>query len=91
MVRDGVNGLLFAPGSAQSLAHAVTRVARDPVLLDRLAAGARELGSGWSSSEDAVDAVVECVAGATRDFAPTSSWWSSWSSKVPRRRVSRSR
>ncbi len=74
MIRDGVNGLLFTPGASRSLADAIARVARDPELLERLAAGAREFGSGGASTEDAVDAMVECVA--------TSSASSSWSSRA---------
>lgn len=38
-VRDGVDGLLFAPGNAQSLAAALQRVVDDPALLDRLQRG----------------------------------------------------
>ena len=40
VVRDGVNGLLVAPGSAGALAAALARVAGSPDLRARLAAGA---------------------------------------------------
>jgi glycosyltransferase involved in cell wall biosynthesis len=82
MVRDGVNGLLFAAGSSAALADAIARVAREPGLLDRLAAGARQQGSGSSSTAAAVDAVVACVEQATRvrDVTSSASWssWASW-------------
>jgi glycosyltransferase involved in cell wall biosynthesis len=40
-VRDGVNGLLFAPDDADSLADCLRRIADDPGLLARLRAGIR--------------------------------------------------
>lgn len=39
MVRDGVNGLLFEPGSAASLASALQRLIDEPTLLPTLRAG----------------------------------------------------
>lgn len=41
VVRDGVNGLLFEPLAADSLAAALRRAAADPALRDRLGARAR--------------------------------------------------
>jgi glycosyltransferase involved in cell wall biosynthesis len=42
-VEDGVNGLLFEPGSAPSLAQAITRIASDRALLESLATGGKPL------------------------------------------------
>jgi glycosyltransferase involved in cell wall biosynthesis len=42
VVRDGENGLRFAPRDAVALAHVVERLAREPGLLARLARGAAE-------------------------------------------------
>ncbi len=43
IVDDGVNGLLFTPGDAEALAHALDRVLSDPQLLSRLRAGRPEV------------------------------------------------
>lgn len=42
-VRDGVNGLLVAPGDAEALREAIGRLLRDPVLARVLGDGGREL------------------------------------------------
>jgi glycosyltransferase involved in cell wall biosynthesis len=84
MVSDGVNGLLFTPDVSRSLADAIVRVGRDPDLLERLAAGARVVGAGGTSTEDTVDAVVECVATSSASS-------SSWSSRATDWRASRRR
>ena len=39
MVRDGVDGLLFAPGDAAALRRALLALAEQPALLPRLRAG----------------------------------------------------
>ncbi len=45
---DNDNVLLVPPGDADSLAHAVARLADNPDLRDRLAAGAEELGQAFN-------------------------------------------
>jgi glycosyltransferase involved in cell wall biosynthesis len=42
LVRDGVNGIVVAPGDAQAVAAAAARLLDDPALRDRLGAAARE-------------------------------------------------
>ena len=42
VVRDGENGLRFAPRDAVALAHVIERLAHEPGLLARLARGAAE-------------------------------------------------
>ena len=46
VVRDGVNGLLVAPGSAEELAAALRRLVDDPELRSRLAAAAQPSVAG---------------------------------------------
>jgi glycogen synthase len=49
IVRDGQNGLLFAPGNAEDLAEKLARLANDPALLARLAeAGRRTVSEAFS-------------------------------------------
>jgi GT2 family glycosyltransferase/glycosyltransferase involved in cell wall biosynthesis len=50
MVRDGVDGLLFEPGDAGSLASVLKRCVDDPLLLERLARG---IVAPMSMQEDA--------------------------------------
>jgi glycosyltransferase involved in cell wall biosynthesis len=90
MVDDGVNGLLFAPGSPAALAEAITRVATTPGLLATLTAGARESGSGVSSPANAAELASAVVATAVATSSASSSW-SAWSSSWPGRRASRRR
>jgi glycosyltransferase involved in cell wall biosynthesis len=78
MVRDGENGLLFTPGSAASLADAVTRLATTAGLLATLTAGARASGSGWGSPATAA-ALATTVLTEAAATSWAGSWWS-WSS-----------
>jgi glycosyltransferase involved in cell wall biosynthesis len=57
VVSDGVNGLLVAPGSASSLADALRRLARDPVLRARLG----RAGRVRAEREFGVERVVEAT------------------------------
>jgi len=52
IVRDGVNGLLVDPEDADALADAIVRLLTDRPLAERLAAGARETSSEWTSSPE---------------------------------------
>jgi glycosyltransferase involved in cell wall biosynthesis len=79
MVRDGDNGLLFTPGSAASLADAVTRLATTAGLLATLTAGARASGSGWGSPATAAELATDVLTEAAATSWAGSWWsWSSW-------------
>lgn len=54
-VRDGVNGLLVAPGDAAALGAAVARLLRDPVLARRMGQAGRQL----VETEFSVDRMVD--------------------------------
>jgi glycosyltransferase involved in cell wall biosynthesis len=47
VLEDDVSGILVAPGDPQALARAIQRVADDPDLRSRLAAGAAEVGTAF--------------------------------------------
>ncbi|PYR55304.1 MAG: glycosyl transferase family 1, partial [Acidobacteria bacterium] len=55
MVRDGVNGLLFEPGSPDALATVLRRVIDEPALLAALRAGIRPV---MTIDEDAAQLVA---------------------------------
>jgi glycosyltransferase involved in cell wall biosynthesis len=60
MVRDGVDGLLFQPGDARSLAGAIRALALDPALLAQLRAGVRPpygLDTEMAAEEAALDRI----------------------------------
>jgi glycosyltransferase involved in cell wall biosynthesis len=48
IIEDGRSGLLFAPGSVEEMAGSIERLARDPALRRRLAAGLLERVSRWT-------------------------------------------
>ena len=48
LVRDGVSGYAFPPGSPSRLAGLLTRLAADPVGRERLGQGARRVIADWS-------------------------------------------
>lgn len=61
MVRDGVDGLHFAPGDARSLAEALRRLSADPALLPRLRAGIRpprSIAEEMAAEDAAIDLVL---------------------------------
>jgi glycosyltransferase involved in cell wall biosynthesis len=61
MVHDGVDGLLFAPGDAESLASVLRRLRTEPELLPRLRAGIRrpgELEDEMTTEEVALDRLL---------------------------------
>ena len=64
MVRDGTDGLLFAPGDARDLARVLQRLAAEPGLVADLAAGVRR---PYSVDEEMTiqDAAIERVTGST--------------------------
>jgi glycosyltransferase involved in cell wall biosynthesis len=64
IVEDGRNGLLVPPGDAAALAAALARL-EDPLLRERLAAGAREAAAAWSwdSYAACLEALVSHVLG----------------------------
>lgn len=55
VVNHDVNGLLVAPGDIDGLAAAITRLMKDPVLRERLGAGARATIESGFSLEEALD------------------------------------
>lgn len=67
LVRDGLNGVLFAPGDDVALAAAMVRVVREPALAERLAAAARESVEPWlATPEEYAERVLHLVEGARR-------------------------
>jgi len=69
-VRDGENGLLFAPGSADALAAQLLRLVRDRAFAQRLGAAGRDslLANDWTWAGNAarVIAVYERLAAGAR-------------------------
>ncbi len=63
-IRDGIEGLVVAPGDAAALAAAVGRIAADPELARSLGAGARERFVSTFSIERQVDAFGDLYAAA---------------------------
>lgn len=63
-VRDGLTGLLVPHGDPPALADAILRVARDPDLVERLGAAARQhaLQHSWDAATDQVEAHVRDLA-----------------------------
>ena len=61
VVRDGVNGMVIAPGSAQAIADAL--VSLDSDQLEKLAAGARRTSADltWQGYAEALEALIEDV------------------------------
>lgn len=62
-LRDGENALIFEAGDAEGLAGAVTRVASDPELRERLLQGGRRTAADHTIERFA-DQTVEAIAGA---------------------------
>ncbi len=63
LVRDGTEGLLAPPGDAEALAQALARLARDPALVARLGAAARERVLGGFTERHVMEAVKRAYAG----------------------------
>lgn len=63
VVRDGHNGLLVPPGDAAALADALERLIRDPVLYERLRAGARPSVEGAFDLADSARALTRLFYG----------------------------
>lgn len=57
-LRDGANGLAYAPGDTAAMARAIIALVRSPDLRGRLASGARATAEGlsWESELDRLDA-----------------------------------
>jgi phosphatidylinositol alpha-mannosyltransferase len=73
VVRDGVDGLLVAPGDPSAAAKAVRRLLRDPDLAGRLAAAGRERARAfsWDVVTDRLEAIYRdvmppCTGGVAR-------------------------
>ncbi len=66
VVRDGVNGVVVAPGSAGALTSALEML--DPEQLARLAAGARDSSSGltWQGYAEALEALLSSLRPVSR-------------------------
>ncbi len=56
-VRDGLTGLLVPHGDPAALAHAILRLAREPALVERFGAAARQhaLAHSWEAATDLVE------------------------------------
>jgi len=65
VVRDGENGLLVPPGNPGALADALSRLAADAPLRERLGRAARRTAETRLSWDVAVDAFEECYERAT--------------------------
>jgi glycosyltransferase involved in cell wall biosynthesis len=63
-LRDGENALVFEADDAEGLAGAVTRLAEDAALRERLLRGGRETASGYSLARFADETVREIVGAA---------------------------
>ncbi len=63
LVRDGTEGLLAPPGDAEALAQTLARLARDPALVARLGAAARERVLGGFTERHVMEAVKRAYAG----------------------------
>jgi glycosyltransferase involved in cell wall biosynthesis len=61
LVEDGHNGLVVPPGDARALREALTRMAREPGLAERLGSAARDTAAryAWSSVVPQLEAVLE--------------------------------
>ena len=76
VVRDGVDGLLVAPGDPSAAAEAVRRLLRDPDLAERLAAAGRDRARtfSWDLVTDRLEAIYRDVtrplAGGVARMAP---------------------
>lgn len=60
LVEDGKTGLLVEPRDADDLTRALLRVAGDAALLEKLRAGAREMGERFGSARWAGELVRQC-------------------------------
>lgn len=62
-LRDGINGVAYAPGDVAACAAAMARVAADGALRARLAAGARAdaEAKGWEAELDRLDALLRDI------------------------------
>jgi glycosyltransferase involved in cell wall biosynthesis len=76
-VVDGVNGLLVPPRDPQSLAAAIERLDTDPDLLAKLAAGAREAASHFTT-----EAWARALLHGTRNYDPEHWMWTKWSPRL---------
>ena len=66
LIRDDVDGLLVAPGSAEALADALERLLRDPALCTRLGAAARQRAlAEFSRARMQADYAALCLELAT--------------------------
>lgn len=67
LIRDGENGMLIEPGSAERIAGAVTRLAADRVLLDRLRGGCRaDIGDGVERMCGEYEQLYRALCGGAR-------------------------
>jgi glycosyltransferase involved in cell wall biosynthesis len=60
LVRDGVNGKLFAPGNLSELSKAILEVT-DPAVIDRLKAGSEGVLADWRRRGDPVDGLLAAL------------------------------
>jgi glycosyltransferase involved in cell wall biosynthesis len=71
VVRDGVDGVLVAPGDVEAMADALERLARDPALRERMGASGRERVRERYSVERLVDDVDRLYAELLAEKGPT--------------------
>ncbi len=74
VVRDEVDGLLFAPDDSDDLARCLRRVVDDPALLDRLRIGIRPPRTVADDADELTARYERCIAGITDPHPAADAW-----------------